>query len=541
MMERSWSLEGWLTPEGITRVLPWVKYAFWGLLLALVVILLVRSVTGRSQKAISRAYRVFFWLVALLFAGLLTYQATWQLAGFVRPEFVTFMKRYNRRPDNPAANLLRGSILDVRGRTLATTDPDVPGRRWYPGGAPFFHIIGYEHPVYGMSGVEAADHPRLSGMTRDTTPEWEKFRRNLLTRAEIEGTDRVLTLDATLQRKAHALMKGRRGAVVAIDPSDGAVLVLYSSPSLNPEKLDPAVFTRKDADASLLNRALQGLYPPGSTFKVLIAAAALERGVNPQIDCPADGYRFGTGNKPIRDHEFYDYQRNGRVWPGHGRIGMREAMAKSSNVYFAKLGTQIGGESVYGMAVKCGFTRPWLVFEGSAADLSSAAARFPALTDRDVAKTAQISIGQGDMLATPLHMAVLAGAIGRQGVVWSPRLAADQPPVPQEAMFSADTAKALTAMMRHTVLQGTGRAADIEGLSVAGKTGTAQNPHGDDHSWFIGFAPSVNPRIAFAVIVENGGYGSRAAVPVAAELLKVAQVDGYFTRAAGAVPAGGVP
>ncbi len=530
-MQQEWSLENWLSPEWITKVLPLVKYTFWGLLFLLVLMLITSSWSGKSQKAIGKSYRIFFSLIALLFVAILAYQATWQLAGFVRPDFVTFMKRYNRRPDNPADKILRGRILDAKGVELAVTDPDSPDRRWYPGGSAFFHIVGYEDSMFGMSGVEAADHASLSGMSRDSTPEWEKFRRNLIKRDEIHGNDRVLTLNSALQRKAHDLMKGRRGAVVFIDPSDGSIIVLYSSPGVNPDKLDASTFQKKDPEASLLNRALNGLYPPGSTFKVLVAAAALEEGVNPLIDCPAEGFRAGTGNKPIRDHEYYEYQREGRSWPGHGRMNMRDALTKSSNVYFARLGVQIGGESLHAMAVRCGFTRPWVVFEGSSGELSCSSGRFPPLTDRDIAKTAQISIGQGDMLVTPMHMAMLAAAIGRQGVVWKPKLAAGHEAVPMEPMFTADTAKTLAGMMRYSVLQGTGRGADVPGLSVAGKTGTAQNPHGDDHSWFIGFAPSANPRIAFAVIVENGGFGSRSAVPVAAGLLQTAQAEGYFDAA----------
>jgi penicillin-binding protein A len=522
------SFEKWLTPEILGNVLPILKISFWVLTVFLIVILLKRSVFDKQHKTISRAYRIFFFLVALLFAGILAYQATWQLAGFARPDFIQFMKRYNRRPDNPAAKMVRGNILDSRGVQLAATDPDVPGQRWYPHGESFCHIIGYEHPVYGMTGVESAEHALLSGMTVDNGPEWERFRRNLMKREDIRGNDLVLTLDATLQDEAHKLMKGKKGAVVCLDPATGAILVLYSSPGYDPNKLQPSIFARKDPDARLLNRALQGLYPAGSTFKVLVAGAALEKGINPLIDCPAEGYKAGTGKKPIRDHEYYEYQRNGRVWPGHGRLNMRDALAKSSNVYFARLGVQVGGENLHATAVRCGFTRSWMIYEGSSDSINGSSGRFPPLTDRDLAKTAQVSIGQGDMLVTPLHIAMLAGAIGRQGVAWKPHLSVGTEPEPLEPFFTADTAKTLAGMMRHSIINGTGRMADIPGLSVAGKTGTAQNPHGADHGWFMGFAPSVQPRIAFAIIVEQGGFGSQSALPVAAGILRKAQALGMF-------------
>lgn len=527
-MVTEWSLDKWLTPELLSLSLPYLKIIFWSLTGVLAMILLKRSVLNKQHKTISKAYRIFFFLIALLFVAILTYQATWQLAGFARPEFIQFMKRYNRRPDNPAAMMVRGNILDSQGNKLAATDPEVPGERWYPHGSAFCHIIGYEDPVYGMSGIEAADHSLLSGMTTDTGPEWERFRRNLMKRDDIRGNDLVLTLDAALQDEAHKLMNGKKGAVVFINPSNGSILVLYSSPGYDPNKLQPALFSRKDPNARLLNRALQGLYPAGSTFKVLVAGAALEKGLNPLIDCPAEGYKAGTGNKPIRDHEYYEYQRNGRVWPGHGRLNMRDALAKSSNVYFARLGVQVGGEYIHAMAVQCGFTRSWTIYEGSSDSISGSSGRFPPLTDRDVAKTAQISIGQGDMLVTPLHMAMLAGAIGRQGVAWKPHLSVGINPEPLQPFFTADTAKTLAGLMRYAVINGTGRQADVPSLSVAGKTGTAQNPHGADHGWFMGFAPSVNPKIAFAVIVEQGGFGSQSALPVVAGILRKAQALGLF-------------
>lgn len=526
-------MEAWLTPERIAQALPVIKAAFWGLFGLALLLAIRRSWAGKQQKTISRAYRIFFVIVAMLFAAILVYQATWQLAGFARPDFIDFMKRYNRRPDNPVANIVRGSIYDARGNDLAVTDPAMPARRWYPLGAAAGHLIGYDHSQFGLAGIEAADRDALNGITREQGPEWENFRRNLLKRDDVRGRHVMLTVHAALQQEAHALMKGRKGAVVLLDPSNGAILALYSAPGFDPNDVNASWFERKDPDARLLNRALQGLYPAGSTFKLLVAAAALDQGINPVIDCPAEGYRAGTANKPIRDHEYYDYQRRGRTWPGHGALNMREALAKSSNVYFARLGVQLGGERLYAAVVRCGMTKPWTVFDGSSGAMGCTAGRFPALTDRDIAKTAQISIGQGDMVITPLHMAMLAGAIGRQGVMWKPRLDVRAPAQPLETVFKAEAARTLAGMMRQAVMSGTGRGADLPGLQVAGKTGTAQNPHGADHGWFVGFAPVTQPRVAFAVVVEGGGYGSQSAVPVVAGLLRKADEEGLFAAPAG--------
>lgn len=522
-------MEAWLEPEALANALPVLKVLFWIFMGLMILAVLRRSLSGKQNKTVTRSYRIFYFVIVLLFGAILAYQATWQLAGFARPDFVKFMKRYNRRPDNPTARMIRGRILDVRGIELAVTDAELPSSRRYPGGAAFAHVIGYEDPLFGMAGVEAADHATLTGITHDSGPEWERFKKNLLKRDEIRGHDAQLTLDGELQKEAHALMKGRKGAVVFIDPSNGAILVLYSSPGYDPNKISPALFRGKDPDAKLLNRAALGLYPAGSTFKLLVAAAALEHGVNPVLDCPADGFRAGSGNKAIRDHEYYAYKRDGRTWGGHGNLNMRQALAKSSNVYFARLGVMLGGDKIYDIAVRFGLTRSWTYFEGSTATMNSSAGRFPELGPRDIAKTAQVSIGQGDMLVTPLHMAVAAGVIGRNGALWKPRLSAASPPQPIDIVLSPDAAKTLASMMREAVRGGTGHAADIPGLNVAGKTGTAQNPHGADHGWFVGFAPMTKPRIAFAVIVEQGGFGSETAVPIAAGVLRKAQALGYFS------------
>lgn len=522
----SWRVAPWLKADALARCMPLAHAAFWCLVGLLVLLLLGRALAGRKTRTFGSAYRIFFLLVVALSAAILAYQASWQLAGFARPEFVTFMKRYNRRPDNPAARIVRGKIRDARGESLAEMDPDHPGRRRYPHGPAFCHIVGYEHPFYGMSGLELAEQDFLVGITRDSDSERDQFRRNLLNRDEIRGNDLTLTLQAALQEEAAALMKGRKGAVVVMDPSTGALLVFYSAPGFNPNRMAPGLFDGGDPDARLLNRAARGLYPAGSAGKILVAAAALEKGISPVMDCPPGGYRPNLSTRAIRDHEYYEYRKQGREWPGHGRLNMRDALAKSSNVYFSKLGVQVGGARLRAAAERCGLTRSWVIHEGPAGSLASAAARFPALSDDDIGRTAQVSIGQGDMLVTPLHMAMIAGAIGRNGSAWKPRLVAGTPAQALAPFFSPACARAVAGMMRNAVLHGTGRGADIPGLNVAGKTGTAQNPHGNDHAWFVGFAPSANPRLAFAVIVEQGGYGAQAAVPVARGILVKAQALG---------------
>jgi penicillin-binding protein A len=523
------AVDKWISPEALSLAVPWLKALFFILFAWFFWLVLTGSSSSRRKGRVGRAHRVCFALFAGLLAAVFVYQATWQLSGFARAEFVEFMRKYNRRPENPAGRVARGTITDRHGVALARTDLAQGAGRTYPQGEAFAHIVGYVHPVYGLSGVERAETALLSGEVAESRDEWRRFGRNLLDRSTILGHDITLTLDADLQKTAWTGFAGRRGAVVALDPRDGSILVLVSSPSFDPNALTAELFERGEAMGSpLLNRALQGLYPPGSAFKPLVAALALEAGLNPMIDCPAEGFVAGTGNQPIRDHEYYDHQRRGRAWAGHGTIGMREAMNKSSNIYFARLGLMIGGARLHGGALNWGMTRRWKILSGTSGDLVSTPGRIPVLTDEAKAQTAQISIGQGELVVTPLDMAMMTSAIARGGVVWQPRLSPRMPPAPLDPVMSTASARTLASMLRDAVMRGTGVGADIPGLMVAGKTGTAQNSSGKDHSWFVCFAPVHDPVIAMAVLVEQGGYGSRAAVPIAASLLRQAETLGYF-------------
>jgi len=465
-------------------------------------------------------------LTALALTALLVHQAVWQLAGFAQPEFVRFMQRYDRRPAQAAGRVERGRILDAHGAVLALDQPAERPPRRHPLGAAAAHVVGYADPVYGMAGVEAADDQALSGLTFADAGDFARLGRNLLDRSRARGADVALTLDARLQRAAFEAIGDRPGAAVALRPSDGALLALASRPSFDPDRPGPAFAPGGDDDAPALNRALQGLYPAGSTLKILTAAAALEAGLNPVFDCPGSGFRPARSTPPIRDHEYYSALREGRAWGGHGRIGMNEAFRKSSNVYFAQLGQQVGADRFLAAAHRASLTNALVVLEGSSRRMASAAGRLPPREACPPAEVALLAIGQGRGLVTPLHMAQIAAAVATDGHPWAPRLRAAAQPVRLQPVFGAATAKRLRAMMRETVTGGTGRPADVPGLSVAGKTGTAQTPRGEDHSWFVCLAPVEAPRIVLAVVIEHGGAGSSAAAPAAAAILRAADRAG---------------
>jgi peptidoglycan glycosyltransferase len=524
-------LRALLSPERAAASFLGLRVAFFALF-AVALVALLRGGGGGVPRV--RAGRVCFALMALCFVAVFAYQGWWQLAGFANPRFVDFMRKYNRRPDNPVRSMVRGDILDRNGVKLAEDDPADPTRRRYPGGPAFCHVVGYLDPIYGMTGLEAADQPYLEGYSFKSDAEQERFRRNLLDHKSHRGNDVALTLDARLQREAARLMANRHGSVVVLKPDTGDILVMFSAPAFDPQALDAALFAERGDASPLFNRALQGLYPPGSTFKIVVAAAAAEQGFDGTFDCPGEGYTPPVrGAKPIRDHEYLALQRRGETWPGHGRIGLERALAKSSNVFFAQLGVRLGAPALSRMADALGVNREWTIYEGSSGRIASKPGQFPAAARMDAGDSAQLAIGQGTLLVTPLHMALIAAAIAHDGVLPRPRLDLRVAPSAAGQAMSRSAAAHVRALMREVVRRGTGRAADLPGLDVAAKTGTAQNPGGDDHAWFLCMAPAARPAIVVVALVEHGGYGAEAALPVAAGVLRKAQDCGWLSARAG--------
>lgn len=485
---------------------------------------------GKISPQSKRMKLIFAWGIIPLFAALFVYQASWQLAGFVRPGFVDFMRRYDRRPQNPAHKYQRGRILDCNGLVLAasaqTNGVDV---RRYPFGAAACHLIGYSDSRFGLAGVEKAENSLLRGYSLSSAESLKTFGKNMVARNQIEGADVRLTIDARLQQIAANLLRGKCGAVVAMKPSTGAIIVMVSAPGYDPGCLNSKLFNEGGRNAPLLNRALHGLYPPGSTFKTVVAAEALESGFNRKLNCPAEGVSAIPGATPIRDHEYYACKRAGKRWKGHGLLSLEDALIHSSNVFFAQLGLQQGYAAMNRSADIFHFNEGFTLLSGSSSAISSSASKFPVLRDR--CSLAQVSIGQGKLLVTPLQMAFAAAVIGNDGAARLPHLKDEVEAQAAEQVISVKTARKVQAMMRGVVEKGTARGMRIKGLSIAAKTGTAQTLQGKDHSWFICMAPSPRPDLAIAVIVEHGGYGSQAALPIARRLMTAAMELGIVRQA----------
>jgi peptidoglycan glycosyltransferase len=465
--------------------------------------------------------------LALLFAAVLGYQASWQLAGVFRPEFVAFMQSHDRREFNPAHLIQRGRILDRTGKVLAYSQ-EHQGQvfRLYPYGPAFAHAVGYTHPRFGVTGAEAAANAHLNGGAPDNLAAWGELGRHLLTKNKrLRGQDLVLNLDTRLQLTALQGLGSRRGAVVVLRPRDGAILTLASTPAFDPNQIGPDLFQGENPGTPLLNRATQGFYPPGSTFKVLVAATAIETGFTGTLNCPPDGYTTSRRYPKIRDHEFYT---GGRRWTGHGNLDLTTAFAESSNVFFAQLGVRQGHDALFAAGERFGFDRQVRLYPGADRAGNMSTGRIPRLAKSDLYGLAQASIGQGRVLATPAHMALIAAAVANGGLAMRPRLLADEPPAPLAGYMAPATSARLTKMMRKVVTSGTGKGIEVPDVAIAGKTGTAENPRGDAHSWFIGFAPAQDPELAVAVLVEHGGYGSSVAAPIARDLLVQARELGII-------------
>jgi peptidoglycan glycosyltransferase len=422
---------------------------------------------------------------------------------------------------NPRHGLLdnyRGRILASDGTVLAQT---LHGKRVYPLGSSLAQTVGYVSARYGTSGIEdaydrALTPPESNG---DLGAQLGDLAAALSGKSLVErGADVVTTIDPQIQAELFAQLDAHsRGAGVVLDPRTGAILAIASVPSFDPNAL-AATFAslNHDPQSPLLNRATDGLYPPGSTFKIFTAAAALDAGVVTMDSTFSDPGYLTVGNFTLHNDES----------EVTGTQDLTGAFALSSNVDFGQIALKMGVDTFYQYLDRWGIGAP----------LDT---QLPASTDRVPAKDsivpgelAQMGFGQGALLMTPLQMALIGSTIANGGNEPRPYIVRQvvRAGIPSSSFsgttlaspVSADTAANVKKMMVAVVERGTGTAAQISGVTVAGKTGTATNPSGRAHSWFVAFAPAENPRIAVAIVVENAGYGAAVAAPIARNVLRVA-------------------
>ena len=496
-----------------------------------------------------KGVRLVSWVLVFAFIAILAYQATWQLGGFLRPRFVGFMQKHDRRKFNPALQIQRGIIADRNGRALAENrKANGTVKRHYPLGPATVHLVGYFDPVFGVTGLEQSADSLLMGLDDVNADDWESFGQRLITRKDLpQGKNLKLTVDSKLQQGiVDKLVQGRydkkskpaggkpyRGAIVVLDVRDGALLAACSAPGFDPNQMTRKTFSKSQSGSPLFNRALHGLYPPGSVFKVAIGSYYLEKamlgtGFPLTIDCGPE-FRTPDGKGIVRDLSYYSYQARGKKWPGFGKIDLGKAIEQSCNVYFAQVGVTIGKDGFDWLRRLLRFDQSLTLYKGIVGSTASAKSRFPELNPDDSFSMALMGIGQGELQVTPLHMAMVAACVANQGMLMQPRLTFDKPMEELGRAMSPRTSAFMRDMMARVVTDGTARKAfDGFEMSVGGKTGSAQNPTGDSHAWFIGFAPLERPQIAISVVVENGGYGGSTAAPIARHALELAARHGLI-------------
>ncbi|MEU1848441.1 penicillin-binding transpeptidase domain-containing protein [Streptomyces sp. NPDC019990] len=440
----------------------------------------------------------------------------------------------NRRPDIARYAQPRGDIL-VDGRPVTgskDTREHLRYERTYANGPLYAPVTGYASQLYGTALLEHAEDGVLSGTHPMLAPFplWSDF-----TRARHRGGDVVTTLDAAAQRAAYRGLAGRKGAVAALEPSTGRILALVSAPSYDPQPLsgNGAAASRAWArlaahrDRPMLNRAVRQTYPPGSTFKIVTAAAALDARVVRNLDRPTDSpdpYTLpGTRTRLV----------NGAK--GCEDASVRKAFTLSCNTVFAKLGVEVGAADMTRTAHAFGFGDDDL-------RIPFPVARSTFGTSPDRSQLALSSIGQFNTRATPLQMAMVAAAVANGGELRQPHLVerttrpgggllASAGSRPVRRAMSSSTAERLRALMRDVVRKGTGRRAAIRGAVVGGKTGTAQHGLGNSgtpYAWFVSWAQGnhdLTPRVAVAVVLEDaqadrGHISGGDAAPVARAVMK---------------------
>jgi peptidoglycan glycosyltransferase len=470
-------------------------------------------------------------VVSLLFALLLG-SLTW--VQFVNAKTLQD-KPGNRRTLLATFSRDRGAIL-VGSTPVARSVPskdDYLFQRTYPQGDLYSHITGYYSFLYGSGGgIEGSQDSLLSGSSDALF-----YRRmvDLVSGKRPAGASVELTINPAAQRAADQALGNQRGAVVALDPRTGAILAMVSHPTYDPTALathnlqdSAAAWKSLNANTSrpLDNRAIAGrLYPPGSVFKLVTAAAALDSGKFTESSMIPGPASLDLPQTSVNLHNDF-----AGSCGGGDKVTLTRALQISCNTAFGWLGLNLGAQALRDQAAKFGFGQALRVPMPVTPSVVPAQLNPP--------QTAQSAIGQYDVRVTPLQVAMVAAAIANGGQVMQPHLVKavrapdlsviDQPgPISLGQAMSGNAAAQLTRMMQAVVNAGTGTEAQISGISVAGKTGTAQQgPGKPPHAWFTAFAPAANPRIAVAVVVEDGGkagneaYGGKIAAPIAKQVIE---------------------
>jgi peptidoglycan glycosyltransferase len=465
-----------------------------------------------------------FALVLLLFATVVGFTSYWS---------VIDAENLRDNPDNrrlllEEAQIHRGTITSSDGELIAESVQTGNGEqkffeRRYPLGDLFGHPVGYYFLDRGRSGVELEEDDKLSG--RKT--EFLSILDQLEGQAQ-EGDDITVTLNAAAQRVAYQELAGQNGAVVAIEPSTGAIRVMASNPPFDPAGIeDPETFKslNQNPDSPLLDRATQSGYEPGSTMKVVTATAALDSGEFTPDTVLSGETGIEISGVPLENAGGESF----------GDIDMTTALTDSVNTYWAQVGEQLGTDTMFEYMDRFGFEGdPPVDFPPQELNPSGVYQNGKLLGPGDPIDIGRVAIGQERLLVTPLQMAMVAAAVANAGKMMRPtflesvtdpdgRTTDELDPEVASTVMSEETAGQLTEMMTNVTQEGTAAGLTVPGVSeFAGKTGTAEvDPEaGINRGWFIAFAPAQDPQVAIAAVVERtSGFGGETAGPIATEVV----------------------
>jgi peptidoglycan glycosyltransferase len=471
--------------------------------------------------------KLFAFIVVLfgVLVGFTSYWSVWDAKALKEQDV-------NKRPLFEAQQIHRGRILAADGTVIAISKPKGHGAnlryvRHYPEGALFGHPIGYSFMEYGDSEFEQSHNAELVGEESEFSTILDE-----LTGRNREGDDVVTNIDTEAQRVALSDLEEQGfGGVVAIEPSTGAVKVMASNKPYDPNRIPEEIeqLNTNEIERPLYDRATQGQYPPGSTFKVVTAAAGLESGkITPETTIDAPGVIIDEGHELNNDFS--------KDW---GEISLDTALTNSVNTWFGQLGQRVGQSQLFETMEKFGFnSTPPIDLPSDQVEPSGVFSEGNLLHRNDPVDLARVAIGQERLLATPLQIAMVAAAVANEGKLMKPqiwnrvvdpdgRTVKHLDPSEYSQAVSAKTAEELTTAMEGVVSEGTGTNATIEGVQVAGKTGTAETPGNEacgggeeeNQAWFMGFAPADAPKIAIAVSVEcTPEFGNDVAAPIFADV-----------------------
>jgi peptidoglycan glycosyltransferase len=453
-----------------------------------------------------RNTRQVFWLLFLLFALLSAYLA--KFLAVDAPGLSTSSLNPRLMLERPAVE--RGDILSADRALLAFSEGV---ERRYPLEEAASHITGYaDSERAGFAAVEAKANFRLQKAS------WEMVQRvtGIFTQNKPKGDSVVLTVDSDLQKLAYSQLEGKKGAIVIMEPTTGKILAMASAPSFNPNTVSASWATlSKDWESSpLINRATQGLYPPGSVFKIATALSAMEN----MPDALSVTYKC-AGTQEFSSKSLRCFNKS-----IHGTVNMETAFAVSCNIFFATMGLELGPTALQRTADKLLFNTQ-IPFE---LDVGSSA--FQLDKNPKEQEIIDSSIGQGKTTATPLHMTLVASAVANGGIMMSPYIIDHyetftgqthnkRMPSMLAKPFTQEQANAISKMMKSAVDYGTANKAAVKGIDIAAKTGSAEASEGKTHGWLVAFGPYDNPEWALCAIVENAG-GSSAILPMCKTLIE---------------------